>query len=126
MTAAGLDEKLLVSAIKTELNRLGCYFDAIDSNWQTPALRKALTDFAARTHLAKVPDSPAPQLLEDLKARGGRICGPIADRGNQSNGRCVAKTCTGTRCLKLIRSAPPCYCLRPGAARSGAPMTTSA
>jgi hypothetical protein len=97
---AGLDEKQLVSAIKTELNRLGCYFDAIDSNWQTPALRKAITDFAARTHLAKVPDSPAPQLLEDLKARSGRICGPDCGvREQESNGRCVAKTCNGNQVL---------------------------
>jgi hypothetical protein len=97
---AGLHEKQLVSAIKAELNRLGCYSDAIDSNWQTPALRKAITDFAARTHLAKVPDSPAPQLLEDLKARSGRICGPdCGPREQESNGRCVAKTCTGTQVL---------------------------
>ena len=97
---AGMDEGRLVAAIKTELNRLGCYFDAVDSNWQTPALRRALTDFAARTHLAKVPDSPAPQLLEDLKSRTGRICGPACGpREQESNGQCIAKICTGNQVL---------------------------
>jgi uncharacterized caspase-like protein len=90
----GMDEGQLVFAIKTELNRLGCYFEPIDSNWKTPALRKAITNFAARTHLAKVPDGPAPQLLEDLSARSGRICVPdCGPREQESNGRCVAKTC---------------------------------
>ncbi len=96
----GMDEGQLVLAIKTELSRLGCYSAPVDSNWQTPALRKAIADFAARTHLAKVPDSPAPQLLEDLKARNGRICGPdCGPREQESNGRCVAKTCTGNQVL---------------------------
>jgi uncharacterized caspase-like protein len=97
---AGMDEGQLVYAIKTELSRLGCYYEPIDSNWQTPALRKAITDFAARTHLAKVPDGPAPQLLEDLKARTGRICVPqCGPREQESNGRCVAKTCAGNDVL---------------------------
>jgi hypothetical protein len=96
----GMDEGQLVLAIKTELSRLGCYSAPIDSNWQSPALRKAITDFAARTHLAKVPDSPALQLLEDLKARSGRICGPdCGPREQESNGRCVAKTCAGNQVL---------------------------
>jgi hypothetical protein len=94
------DDGQLVVAIKTELGRLGCYSAPIDSNWQSPALRKAIADFAARTHLAKVPDSPAPQLLEDLKARGGRICGPdCGPREQESNGKCVAKTCAGNQVL---------------------------
>src|SRR5262249_61112478 len=98
LNPAGLDEGPLVIAIKTELNRLGCYSDVIDSNWQSPALRKAIADFAARTHLAKVPAGPAPQLLNDLKARGGRICGPeCGPREQESNGQCVAKTRAGSQ-----------------------------
>jgi hypothetical protein len=79
----------LVVAIKTELKRLGCYFAPIDSNWQAPALRKAIEDFAVRTHRAKVPDAPATELLEDLKARGGRVCAPdCGPRERESSGRC--------------------------------------
>ena len=95
-----LNEGQLVFAIKTELNRLGCYFAPIDSNWQAPALRKAIADFATRTHRAKVPDAPAPELLEDLKARSGRICAPeCGPRERESNGRCVATTCAVTEVL---------------------------
>jgi hypothetical protein len=95
-----LNEGQLVFAIKTELNRLGCYFAPIDSNWQAPALRKAIEDFATRTHRAKLPDAPAPELLEDLKARSGRICVPECGlRERESNGRCVAKTCAATEVL---------------------------
>jgi hypothetical protein len=95
-----MDEGLLVVAIKTELSRLACYSAPIDSNWQTPALRKAITDFAARTHLAKVPDSPAQQFLDDLKARSGRICAPVCGpREQEKDGRCVPKTCAVTQVL---------------------------
>ncbi len=50
-----------------------------------------------RTHRTKVPDAPATELLEELKARSGRVCAPeCGPRERESNGRCVAKTCTGT------------------------------
>jgi Caspase domain len=90
----------LVFAIKTELNRLGCYFAPIDLNWQAPTLRKAITDFAVRTHRAKVPDGPTQEFLEDLKARSGRICTPsCGPRERESNGQCVAKTCPSSEVL---------------------------
>jgi hypothetical protein len=95
-----LDEGQLVIAIKTELGRLGCLSAPIDADWQSPAVRKAVADFAARTHLAKIPDSPAQQLLEDLKARGGRICAPeCGPREHESNGKCVPKICAGNQVL---------------------------
>ena len=103
-----LNEGQLVFAIKTELNRLGCYFAPIDSNWQAPALRKAIADFATRTHRAKLPDAPAPELLEDLKARSGRICAPeCGPRERESNGRCVAKTCAATEVLDRDGNCTP-------------------
>jgi hypothetical protein len=103
-----LNEGQLVFAIKTELNRLGCYFAPIDSNWQVPALRKAIADFATRTHRAKLPDAPAPELLEDLKARSGRICAPeCGPRERESNGRCVAKTCAATEVLDRDGNCAP-------------------
>jgi len=90
----------LVVAIKTELKRLGCYFAPIDSNWQAPALRTAIEDFAVRTHRPTTPDAPTTEFLEDLKARSGRVCVPdCGPRERESNGRCVAKTCTGTESL---------------------------
>jgi uncharacterized caspase-like protein len=109
----GMNEGQLVFAIKTELNRLGCYFAPIDSNWQTPAMRKAIADFAVRTHRATLPDGPAPEFLNDLKARGGRICAPeCGPRERESNGRCVAKTCAGGETLDrdgncVPRGEPP-------------------
>ena len=93
-------EGQLVVAIKTELSRLGCYFAPINSNWQTPALRKAIEEFAVRTHRAKVPDAPATELLEDLKARRERVCGTTCGaREREKDGRCVAKTCPANEVL---------------------------
>jgi hypothetical protein len=95
-----VDEGKLVYAIETELRRLGCYSASIDSNWQNPGIRKAIGDFAARTRLAKVPESPTPELLEDLKARGGPVCAPACGpRERESNGRCIAKTCAASEVL---------------------------
>jgi uncharacterized caspase-like protein len=116
-----VNEGQLILAIKTELNRLGCYFAPIDSNWQTPAMRKAITDFAVRTHLAKVPDAPAPELLEDLKARSGRICTPACGpRERESNGQCVAKTCAATEVLDRDGNCVP-KPARPAVANGGPP-----
>jgi hypothetical protein len=90
----------LVVAIKTELKRLGCYFAPIDSIWPTPKLRKAIEDFAVRTHRVKVPDAPALELLEDLKARSGRVCVPnCGPREQERDGQCVAKTCGASEAL---------------------------
>jgi hypothetical protein len=104
----GLSQGELVFEIKTELNRLGCYFAPIDSNWQTPELRKAIKDFAARTHRTKPPDGPAPELLADLKARSGRVCVPnCGPREQERDGRCVAKTCAGTEALDSSGNCVP-------------------
>jgi uncharacterized caspase-like protein len=95
-----MNEGQFVVAIKTELNRLGCYFAPVDSNWQAPALRNAIADFAARTHQAKLPDGPAPEFLESLKAHSGRVCVPACGpRERESNGQCVAKGCAATEVL---------------------------
>jgi uncharacterized caspase-like protein len=103
-----VDRGQLVVAIKTELNRLGCYFAPIDANWQTPALRKAIENFATRTHRTKVPDAPATELLEDLKARAGRVCASdCGPRERESNGRCVAKTCPATEVLDRDGNCAP-------------------
>jgi hypothetical protein len=105
----------LIVAIKTELKRLGCYFEPVDSNWPTPKLRKAIEEFSVRTHRAKVtpPDAPPTELLEDLKARSGRVCAPeCGPRERESDGRCVAKTCAPTEVLDrdgncVPRGEPP-------------------
>jgi hypothetical protein len=95
-----VDEGKLVYAIETELRRLGCYSASMDSNWQNPAIRKAIADFAIRTRLAKVPENPTPELLDDLKARGGPVCAPACGpRERENNGSCVAKTCAASEVL---------------------------
>ncbi len=119
------NEGQLVVAIKTELNRLGCYFAPVDSNWQAPALRKAIADFAARTRQAKLPDGPAPEFLEDLKARSGRVCVPdCGRRERESNGRCVAKTCAETELLDRDGNCVPRGQVKQGrpAVAGGAPQ----
>ena len=120
-----MNEGQLVVAIKMELNRLGCYFAPVDSNWQAPALRKAIADFAARTRQAKLPDGPAPEFLEDLKARSGRVCAPdCGPRERESNGRCVAKTCAETELLDRGGNCVPRGQVKPGrpAVAGGAPQ----
>ncbi len=118
------NEGQLVVAIKTELNRLGCYFAPVDSNWQAPALHKAIADFAARTRLAKLPDGPAPEFLEDLKARSGQVCVPdCGPRERESNGRCVANACAETEVLDRDGNCVPRGRPKPGrpAVASSAP-----
>ncbi len=93
-----------VAALTTQAQTLtvqaGDRIAPIDSNWQAPALRTAIEDFAVRTHRPKTPDAPTTEFLEDLKARSGRVCVPdCGPRERESNGRCVAKTCTGTEVL---------------------------
>jgi uncharacterized caspase-like protein len=93
-TPAAIDERKLAVAIESELRRLGCYAAATSADWQSPAFRKAVADFAVRTHLAKVPEQPTPELLDDLKARGGPVCTPTCGpREREDQGRCVARTC---------------------------------
>jgi len=119
-----MNEGQLVVAIKMELNRLGCYFAPVDSNWQAPALRKAIADFAARTRQAKLPDAPAPEFLEDLKARSGRVCVPdCGPRERESNGRCVANACAETEVLDRDGNCVPRGRPKPGrpAVASSAP-----
>ena len=112
-----VSEDQLVFAIKTELSRLGCYFAPIDSNWQSPTLRKALADFAVRTHRGKPPDGPALEFLEDLKARDGRVCRPYCGpREREDGGRCIAKTCAGTEVLDRNGN-----CVLPGGPKPGRP-----
>jgi hypothetical protein len=123
---SGMDEAQRVVGIKTELRRLGCYVDPIDANWNTPALRKAITDFATRTHLAKIPNSPAQPFLDDLKSRSGQICAPACGpREQESDGRCVPKACAANEvlnrsgtCVARIETAPPDQ-RRPGAPSQG-------
>jgi uncharacterized caspase-like protein len=122
---SAMNEGQLVVAIKTELSRLGCYFAPVDSNWQAPALRKAIADFATRTHRAKLPDGPAPEFLEDLKAHSGLVCVPdCGPRERESNGRCVAKTCAETELLDRDGNCVPRGQVKQGrpAVAGGAPQ----
>jgi hypothetical protein len=141
-TPPTVTEGQLVVAIKTELSRLGCYFAPIDSDWQTPTLRKAIEEFAVRTHRAKVPNAPATELLEDLKGRRERVCATTCGaREREKDGRCVAKTCRANELLnrdgecvprgegrtvqaapappKPRRAEPPATSARSGAGRGG-------
>ncbi len=117
---ATVDPTVLVIAIKKELHRLGCYFAPINPNWQTPTLRKAIENFATRTHAAKVPDAPTTELLEDLKARRDGVCettcGP---HEREKDGGCVAKTCPANEVLNRDGE-----CARPAERRTEqAPLT---
>src|SRR5258706_13132585 len=55
-----MNEGQLVVAIMMELNRIGCYFDPVDSIWQDPALSYVIASFAARHLQLKLHDDPPP------------------------------------------------------------------
>lgn len=84
----------------TRLRRLGCLSASVDSNWQNSAIRKAVREFANRTHLARVPENPSDEFLDDLKARGGPICAlTCGPHEREKDGRCIAKSCPASEVL---------------------------
>lgn len=83
----------LVSSIKRELERLGCYHGRVDEDWATPQTKRSVNEFARLAHL-EAPHVPDAALLETLKAQRVRVC-PLmcGPRQVERGGACIAKTC---------------------------------
>jgi hypothetical protein len=86
------DQNALIRSLKAELRRLGCYSGPIDEDWQSPATKRALSELNRYASLA--PLTASPELLNDLKAKSGRLCPLLCPRGQtERNGRCAPKMC---------------------------------
>jgi len=87
------EQRALVAPIEGELRRIGCYPGA-DQNWDAPAVRLGVAEYARYAKLAATPTLPDPSLLDSLKALRDRLCpAECSPRETAVNGRCVAKTC---------------------------------
>lgn len=93
--AVGLtsEQRVLVTPIEAELRRIGCYPGA-DQDWDSPAVRLGVAEYARYAKLTATPTLPDSALLDSLKGLRERIC-PLecSARETAVNGRCVAKTC---------------------------------
>jgi uncharacterized caspase-like protein len=82
------DTPELALATQTELARVGCLAGRADGKWG-PGSRKALQDYADQQGLKLASLEPAKELLERLKAVGGRVCPLGCDKGMEvKDGRC--------------------------------------
>jgi uncharacterized caspase-like protein len=92
--AAALSGAALVSEIKKELARVGCYTGQVDGEWGTRDTRSALDRFVKHASLSTKPHEPAVDLLEVIRGRTDRVC-PLecGAREIERDGKCVAKAC---------------------------------
>jgi hypothetical protein len=82
----------LVSDIKKELKRVGCFAGLVDENW-TDA-RSSVAQFARHTKLAAAPAEPTSDFLELIRRMGPRVCPVDCGLGTiERQGVCVVKAC---------------------------------
>lgn len=84
----------LITEIKKELTRVGCYAGPIDDNWTTSQTGAAVKKFVKTAGVAAPSDQPTLEFLDMLRGKSARVC-PLecGAREVESGGRCVAKTC---------------------------------
>ncbi|MGO9423367.1 MAG: hypothetical protein ACLP25_29780, partial [Roseiarcus sp.] len=106
------EQRTLAAPIEAELRRIGCYPGA-DQDWDSPAVRLGVAEYARYAKLPATPTLPDAALLDSLKTVRERVC-PIecSAREIAVNGRCVAKTCPLGRILArdgacVAKPAPP-------------------
>ncbi len=106
------DQRALAAPIEAELRRIGCY-PGTDQDWDSPAVRLGVAEYARFAKLPATPTLPDAALLDNLKTLRERVC-PIecSSRETAVNGRCVAKACPPGRILSrdgacVAKSAPP-------------------
>ena len=88
--AASVD---LPRSLQTELRRVGCNTGAVDGNWST-ASQRALDLFNKHAGMKLDVKVASLDALDAVKAKPGRICPLICERGYQSDGDlCVKITC---------------------------------
>lgn len=84
----------LVSDIKKELKRIGCYSGAIDAPWTNKSTRSSIERFARLFGRSDAPREPSLELLIDLQGRPERFCPLECNVGEiEKNGQCVDKVC---------------------------------
>lgn len=85
-----LDRDRLVTAMQTELGRIGCYADEADGKWDKET-RDALRRFARQAKFPSIPTDPTAALLDDLKSRPEHFCPLECGSGQRAEGdQCVA------------------------------------
>ena len=87
------DQRALVAPIEVELRRIGCY-PGVTQDWDSPAVRLGIAEYARNAKLLAAPTLPDAALLDTLKGMREHVC-PIecSPRETAVGGRCVAKTC---------------------------------
>lgn len=83
----------LPRSLQSELRRVGCNTGAVDGNWNTTAQR-SLELFNKHAGLKLDVKVASTDALDAVKAKTGRICPLICERGFRADGeRCVKITC---------------------------------
>ncbi|WP_246774972.1 caspase family protein [Bradyrhizobium diazoefficiens] len=94
-TPSAMSPQETTRLVQLELRRVGCLADAADGDWNA-ASQRSLTRFnkyAGTKFDAKLASLEA---LGAIKARTGRVCPPVCERGFEPIGdRCVRLTCRG-------------------------------
>jgi len=84
----------LVTEIKKELKRVGCYTGPIDDQWATTQTSTSIKKFVRAVHDSGVPEQPTMDFLNNLRGKSEHVCPPeCGKREVESRGQCVAKTC---------------------------------
>jgi hypothetical protein len=73
--ATEADRSVLISAVQTELKRVGCDPGVIDGNWG-PKAKDALAQFVRHAKIEVKSDYPTEDLLQQLSARKEIVCLP--------------------------------------------------
>jgi hypothetical protein len=90
--AAPIDPTALVSSVQRELKRVGCYFGAIDGQWDGKT-KDALVKFARVSKSSLRTDGPTFAALEAIIGQKSRLCPLKCGTGETDvNGRCIATT----------------------------------
>jgi uncharacterized caspase-like protein len=90
----GLSRSALISEIKKELKRVGCYTGREDDKWTTADTKASVQQFTKHSSFASLTDEPTERFLDAIRAKSDRVC-PLecGAREVARNGRCIAKSC---------------------------------
>jgi hypothetical protein len=84
----------LITDIKKELKRVGCYAGRIDDNWAGRETQSSVRKFVKFAKFSTAPAEPEVELLEAIRDQLDRVCPLECDALEvEKDGRCAAKTC---------------------------------
>jgi hypothetical protein len=94
--STALSGAALITEIKKELKRVGCYSGPIDDQWSNAQTAASIKKYVRLAHASAAPDEPNMDFLTALHGKSERVC-PLecGKRETESDGNCVAKTCAG-------------------------------